>query len=341
MNILVTLQEGKTRDIHFPGFVVRRLEELGSVRFNDTGRPFSEEKLGEEAADVDIAVTHWGCPCFTQAVLQNAPGLKMIAHAAGSVADLCSPAVFDKKIKVTSANDVMALHVAEGALAYILASLRQIPKADRLMKNNVQWPKEDLIRAETIRNKKVSFIGLGITGRSLLHLLAPFGISAAVYDPYVSETQLASENFLDVQLMDLDRALAYGDVISVHASLTPETKGLLGAEELAKIRDGCLLVNTARGAIINEKALIAELQTGRISAVLDVYDPEPPSLDNPMRSMENVILMPHMAGITARADMTIAMIDEIERFRDGQPLKYEITRGRFEKMTMHHLVRGL
>ncbi|MCL2831552.1 MAG: hydroxyacid dehydrogenase [Treponema sp.] len=341
MKILVTLQEGKNRDTHFPPFVVERLEKLGAVRFNDTGKPFTPVKLKEEAASADIVVTHWGCPCFTAEVLDNAPNLKLIAHAAGSVADLCSAAVYDRNIKVTSANDIMALYVAEGALAYILASLRRIPKADNLMKNKVLWPDENEVRAETLRGKKVSLIGLGATGRCLLRLLEPFNVSAAVYDPYIKPEQLAAENFKNVQLKPLKEALAFGDVISVHASLTPETRGLLGAKEFALIRDGGLIINTARGGVLNENALIAELQRGRISAVLDVYDPEPPSPDNPLRGMDNVILLPHMAGITARESMTLAIIDEIENFLEGKPLMYEIKRERFEKMTMSHLVRNL
>ena len=340
-DILVTLQEGRTRDIHFPGFIMKRLHELGSIRFNDTGAAFTPERLREEAANADIAITHWGCPCFSEDVIQNAPRLKLIAHAAGSVADLCSPAVFDKNVKVTSANDVMALHVAEGVLACILSSLRQIPRADSLMKNKVLWPREDAVRAETLMGKKVSLIGLGATGKCLLRLLEPFDVSAAVYDPYISKEQLAQENFRNARLASLEEALAFGDVVSVHASLTPETKGLLGAKEFAFIGDGGLFINTARGAVIDENALIAELQKGRLSAVLDVYDPEPPATDNPLRDLDNVILIPHMAGSTARAEMTAAILDEIERFLQGRPLLYEIKRDRFEKMTRHHLVNEL
>ena len=344
--IHITLQEGQTRDIHFPGFVLERLEKLGSVSYNNTGRPYTAENLAEEAGDADICITHWGSPCFTEEVLRKMPNLKLIAHAAGSVADLCSAAVYDRNIKVTSANDIMALYVAEGVLAYILTSLRQIPKTDSLMKNGVLWPRDINPRPESLRNKKVSLIGLGATGRCLLHLLKPFNVDIAVYDPYITQAQINAEfiatgNNPNVRLTSLEEALAFGDIVSVHASLTPETTGLLGARELAAIRDNGLLINTARGAVIDEKALVRELQSGRLSAVLDVYDPEPPAPDNPMRKLENVLLMPHMAGVTAREEMTIAIIGEIERFRQGQPLLYEIRRERFEKMTRHHLVRAL
>ena len=338
-NILITLENGKTRETHFPQFIQTRLAEIGNVRWNETGKPFTAAVLRGEIADTDICLTHWGCPAFSDDVVNNAKKLKLIAHAAGSVADLCSAGVYDKNIKVTSANDVMAFYVAEGALAYILCSLRRIQKADNLMKSNVMWPREDMVRAETLISKKVSLIGLGAVGRNLLRLLEPFNVRAAVYDPYINEAQFKSEKLpCDAELKSLNDALAWGDVISVHASLTPETINLLGKNELALIRDKCTVINTARGAIIDESALINELERGRLYAVLDVYNPEPPAADSPLRKLENVILVPHMAGVTARENMTSAILDEIERFLQGKSLLYEIRRERFEKMTRHSLV---
>ena len=139
MNILVTLQKGETWDVHFPQETIIALNKLGNVRFNDTGRGFTQEGLKKELKDIDICVTHWGCPQFTKDVLENAGRLKLIAHAAGSVAYMVTDHVYNRGIKVCSANSVMAKYVAEGVLAYILSGLRLIPQHDALMKDKELW----------------------------------------------------------------------------------------------------------------------------------------------------------------------------------------------------------
>ena len=122
-------------------------------------------------------------------------------------------------------------------------------------------------------------------------------------------------------------------MVSLHASLTPATRGMIGRAQLERMQDGALLVNTARGAVIDEGALVEALRQGRFNAILDVYEAEPLPLESPLRRMENVILMPHMAGITAREQMTFGMLDEIERFSKGEALKYEIPYRAFTLMT--------
>jgi phosphoglycerate dehydrogenase-like enzyme len=335
MNLYVTLEEGSVRETHFPATVMNRLATLGDVKYNNTADPLSEAQLAACLPWADICLTHWRSPCFTPQVLEQADRLKLIVHCAGSVADVCTAAVYERGILVASANDIMAAYVAEGVLAYILAALREVPRADFLMKNGDRWPKP-LLRAESLFGKTVSLIGLGATGRELIRLLEPFGVRILIYDPYLFQDSIAA--LTNASLCTLDEALSQGDIVSVHASLTKETIGMLGERELSLLRDGALLVNTARGAIISEAPLIRELSAGRIRAVLDVYEPEPPLPDHPLRSIGNAVLVPHMAGSAARENMTYAMLHEIERFCRGEPLKHLIPRERFEKMTSHSLV---
>jgi phosphoglycerate dehydrogenase-like enzyme len=152
MNILVTLQEGTTRNIFFPEAAMQEIYKLGNVKLNETGRAFSEEVLAEQIRGIDICITHWGCPKFTEQVLKNADRLKMVAHAAGSVANHITDAVYEKGIKVSSSNDIMAKYVAEGTLAFILAALRLIPRHVNDMKNKLLWER-DLVGSKSLFGK--------------------------------------------------------------------------------------------------------------------------------------------------------------------------------------------
>jgi phosphoglycerate dehydrogenase-like enzyme len=177
-------------------------------------------------------------------------------------------------------------------------------------------------------------IGLGTIGRFLLDFLKPFDVRIKLYDPYLSPDSLREHP--NVELSSLEEALLWGDIISIHASLTQETRGMIDADRLRMIKEGALFVNTARGAIVDELALSAALRQGRFRAVLDVYETEPLPPDSPLRNLENVILLPHVAGITAREEMAYAMLEEIERYSNGEPLQYEIPFEKFALMTKEH-----
>ena len=145
MNILVTLPAGKVFDRHFPPQVRRRLEALGPVTYNSLGRAYTPGELREALRDADVALTHWGTPCFTAEVLQEAPRLRLLAHGAGSVAYVASDALYDRGVRVLSANAVMAHYVAEGVLGYILLGLRYLADADRQMHHGLLWKTDAMI----------------------------------------------------------------------------------------------------------------------------------------------------------------------------------------------------
>lgn len=333
MNILFTTENGSTKQIYFPAPVMRSLESLGSITCNPTDTAFTTAQLAQAIEMMDVCLTHWSCPLFSEEVLKHAGQLKLIVHAAGSVADLVTAQVYARGIKVCSANPIMAKYVAEGVLAYILAGLRQIPQHAFEMQYKKVWTKR-ILESKTLLGANVSLIGLGTIGKFLLDLLVPFDVQIKIYDPYVSADSL--ERYPNVELVSLEAALAWGQVVSIHASLTQETRGMLDASKLKLIKEGALLVNTARGAIVDELALAQELRTGRIRAILDVYNEEPLPLDSPLRDHENGILLPHVAGIPAREQMSYAMIDEIGRYSRGEPLQFEIPFEKFQLMTREH-----
>ena len=333
LNILFTTERGFVRDRYFPAGVIERLEKLGNVVYNPDDTPLTPEALASALGreGIEVCITHWGCPTFTEAVLSAAESLRLIVHAAGSVGDLVTAQVYERGIKVCSANRVLARHVAEGVLADFLAGLRLLPQLDHAMKN--QLPDRALaLSSRSLYGAKIGLVGLGTIGLYLLDLLAPFEAHIKVYDPYLDPAALAKWNRVEL-CARLDEVLAWGEIVSLHASLTAETRGLIDSAKLKLIRDGALFVNTARGAIVDEAALIEALESGRLNAVLDVYETEPLPADSPLRRLGNVILLPHVAGITASADMSCAMLEEIGRYARGEALHYEIPLEKFLLMT--------
>ena len=337
MNILVTMEDSSKRKVYFPEKAIEQLGELGNVRLNDKEEPYTQEELAKEIRDVDVCITHWDSPVFTEDVLKNAGRLVLIAHAAGSVADLVTDSVYSRNIRVCSANDIMAKYVAEGVLTYFLASLRMVTLHNNDMKIYKAWNRR-IVESRSLYGEKIGLIGLGTVGMYLLDLLEPFDVKIRLYDPYLRKEVLAKHP--EVKLCTLDEALKWGNIISVHASLTEETYRMINCDKLKLIKDNAVFVNTARSGIVEGKSLVDELKSGRISAVLDVFDNEPLEEDSPLRYMDNVILMPHMAGSPAREAMTFAIIEEVERYIKGIPLLHEILYGKFKLMTKEKYLKS-
>ncbi|WP_408960241.1 hydroxyacid dehydrogenase [Natrinema sp. 74] len=328
MNVFVTLPDGELRDDFFPNEVRHRLESLGSVAWNPSTDDLSEDALRERIDGVDVLVTGWGSPRVTADVLQAADDLQLIAHTGGSVGTLVTDAVYDAGIRVVSANDVMAEYTAEHTLGLIIAKLRAVPELDASMKAG-EFDADD-VDIRSLYGKDVGLVGLGTIGRKLLDHLASFDVSASIYDPYVDPEEIAKYPF--ATLTDLETALDAA-VVSVHAARTDETIGMLDADRLARIPDGALFVNTARAEIVDEAALMAELRSGRLAGVFDVYHQEPLPADHELRTLDNVLLTPHVGGSQIRGPLTESVIDDIERFERGRPLEHEISRRHWKTMT--------
>ena len=334
MRILVTAPNASTLDRLYPDAVVDRLESLGDVDWNETGEQFSEAELRDRLRDVDACLTGWGCPQLSEEALADADSLALVSHVGGSVASVASPALYDREIPVCSANHVMAPFVAEGILTYALSALRHVPAFDAAVKRG-DWRVRRDDPTESLFEATIGFVGLGEVGRNLLPLLEPFDVTVRVYDPYVSPDDLAAFDFAEQD--SLEAVLETADVVSVHASKTPETLHMLDADRLALVPDGCLLVNAARGAIVDEEALVAELETGRLSAALDVYEEEPLPESHPLRDCENAVLGPHVAGSPCRTHLADAAVSEVERHAREEPLRHAVPRERYELMTQDWL----
>lgn len=335
MELLVTLPEGSLSDLLISADVRERLEAIGDVTWNPTGDQFSSAELADRLNGIDVCVTGWGTAKLDADVINAVSefDLDLLAHVGGSVASVASPAVYDHGVVVTSANRVMARFVAEAILAYTLSSLRDVPALDREMRAG-EYP-SGRKHTRTLFDERVGFVGLGAVGTDLLNLLVPFDVEVRVYDPYVDDDALSEHEF--ASFADLDTVLAESTVVSIHASLTRETLHLLDAERLATLPDGALLVNAARGAIVDQSALVSELRDGRIRAVLDVYEEEPLPADDPLRGLDAAVLQPHVGGSPSSDHLAATVTEEVERYAAGDPLEHAIPRDRFERMTNDQL----
>jgi phosphoglycerate dehydrogenase-like enzyme len=283
-------------------------------------------------ADVEVVVGHWGCPALDLAALDRMPRLALFAYAAGSVKEggTVTPAVFERGIVVTTAAAANAQPVAEYTLAVILlANKGAFVARDRLRDGAGPEPRPP----DPVGNlgKRVGIIGASRTGRRVIQLLTPFDVEPVVYDPYLSDEEATQ---LGVTSVSLDELLATADVVSIHAPLTTATEGLIGAAQLSAMKDGAVLVNTARGRLVDTAALEDELASGRISGVLDVTWPEPLEPTSALFRMPNAFVTPHVAGsmgseLGRLADSAIA---EVARYVRGEPPFDPVLLEHFERL---------
>jgi phosphoglycerate dehydrogenase-like enzyme len=314
---VLVLAHGELSESLFPAPVRAKLESFAEARYSDLGRGMKQEELQARVGDVTGCITTWGSPKFTPEVVAAAPKLKIIAHAAGTVKPFVSDPVFERGIVVTSAAPIIARYVGEMALAFTLTCLRDLPGHDRVIKNG-GWHDVNLGLPRTLLEQRVGLIGFGSTGREFARLLRPFNVELLVCDPHVDQTVIAQYGGKPAAM---EEVLTTCRVISLHAASIPATKHLLNAERLRLIPAGALLVNTARGALIDLDALVKELETGRFAAALDVFDPEEPlPASHPIRELPNVILTPHVSGPVKERywEMAMGAVEDIEMVCAGK-----------------------
>jgi phosphoglycerate dehydrogenase-like enzyme len=308
----------------FTPAVATRLRLAARVDLASPLTEFRSPEARERLRRATILLTCWGSPPLDEQALADAPHLRAVVHAAGTVKGHLPPAVFARGIEVSSAAAANAVPVAEYTLAMILLANKAVPALAR----EYHTRREDLAlirRGHDVGNhgRVIGVIGASRIGRRVLELLRPFDLEPLLADPHVDVGTAAS---LGARLVGLDEIFALSDVVSVHAPATPRTRGMVNAGRLAAMRDGATLINTARGSLVDQDALIAELATGRLSAVLDVTEPEVPPADSPLWELPNVVLTPHLAGSLGNevARLGAAAADEVLRLAAGEPLLHRV-----------------
>ncbi|MFI7111103.1 hydroxyacid dehydrogenase [Nonomuraea sp. NPDC050227] len=299
------------------GEVRARLARVADVRAEVAA--FDDADLSQ----AEVLLTSWGCPPVTAEVLARAPRLRAIVHAAGSVKHHVTDACWERGIVVSSAASANAEPVAEFTLAAILFANKRvidIARAYRARRANDDWD----ARFPGFGNYRrvVGVVGASRIGRRVIELLRPFDFEVLVSDPYLTED-------LGARRVGLDELVARSDVVSLHAPDLPETRHLIDAGRLAAMRDGATLINTARAALVDQDALIAELTSGRLYAVLDHTEPEFLPADSPLYDLPNVLVTPHVAGSLGGelARMADLALDELARHAQGLPFEHGVEPG--------------
>jgi phosphoglycerate dehydrogenase-like enzyme len=273
-------------------------------------------------ANVDVLVTGWGAPPVDTAVLAATPRLRAVIHAGGSRTDHVAAAVLDRGIVVSSPTGADTLPVAEYTLAMILLANKDVRSmAQRYRAERRPLDLIDDYPAAGNFGRTVGIVGASRIGRRVLRLLTSFDLRLLLADPDVTAAEAAE---LGAELVDLPVLFERSDVISLH---TPETRGLVSAVLLAAMPDGATLINTSGGALIDHEALLRHLRAGRISAVLDVTEPDLPAAGSPLWDLPNVLLTPHAAGAlgTELARLGACAVDELARFAAGEPLAFAVS----------------
>lgn len=304
----------------------QRLESMCDVPDREPLLAFEDERARRLLAVADVLLTSWGCPPIDAPVLARAHRLRAIVHAAGTVKQHVTDACWERGVLVTSAASANAIPVAEFTLAAILfAGKRVLPIHRRYREARAfrWWPAE--FPGLGNYRKVVGIVGASHIGRRVMDLLRPFDCTVQVYDPFLTS---AEAMHLGAQLVPLDDLLRGADIVSLHAPALPETRHLIDRRRLALLRDGAVLINTARGWLVDHAALRDELERGRIDAILDTTEPEVIEEDSPLYDLPNVFVTPHIAGAMGAETqrMTSLALDEIERFARGEPFRHSIRR---------------
>ena len=333
---------------------VARLQQLCDVKLSGwlvkDGWILSEDEAIEIFRDAEILVV--GYDRITRRVLDACPGVKLIACTRGNPVNVDREAASERGIPIIYTPGRNANSVAEFLLGELIGLIRWIPLAYHQVRNGryLGAPSEDIYRVPPrddvvwgfsmnqddnpfktyegyeLFHRTFGMIGYGAVGRRLAKFLKAMDVRVVIYDPYLPPSVAEADG---VEMLPLDDLLRQSDFVSLHCKVTEETKGMFGAREFSLMKPSAVFINTARGIIVQQKALIDALEQKRISgAVLDVFWEEPLPANHPLLQMDNVVFTPHIAGSSSDVitHHSIMVAEDVERFTKGEPLQYVFNR---------------
>lgn len=336
MKILRVFREGDVTDTH-PALT----KEL-KRRYDYTEVSFSDDMEDEERAEVirnyDVLLTSWGSPKVPDCLAENPGNLKYLCNIVGGMRGWISETLVNSPyLQVSNWGDAPGFGIAEGAFALLMTMLKEIPVyINHAKEGNFGMPQRS--RQGTLYGTNVGIYGVGAIGKRFIDMLRPFGSHIYAFDPFV---ETMPEGVIRVK--SLDELCNQSQILVIHAPLTDDTRGSITKEHLASLPDGGIVINTARGAILDQDALLEELRSGRLRAGLDVMVPEGqdmPERDDPIRHAENVVFTAHHVGGAPWNDNPekLNLAEEIclrnlEHFHNNEPLEFKMTPERYKRST--------
>lgn len=306
------------------------LRKMGEVKVYDRDDFSDEAYYLDFVKGATVIVTSWDSPKIGKEILDNCPDLKAVIHGAGSIKPIISDAFIERKIRITNSAVAIGEGVAESALGFAISACKGFYTLNDDTKNGL-WQENIKTAVKDFYDITVGVISGGYVGKHMVKLLKNFHVDVLMYDPILSEDQITQ---IGAKKVELNELMSRSDVVTVHAPAIPATENMLNKDNLCLMRDGAVLINTARGTIINEGDLIAELKKGRIFACIDVTNPEPPARDNELRVLKNVVLTPHIAGTATNGLKRVALhvCEEIERLLKGEQMRTEVNLADLSKL---------
>ena len=271
----------------------------GTLVFNTKGKPFTEDELIGALAGCEGCIA--GLDPFSRKVIENAPGLKVISRYGTGVDNVDIAAARDNGVAVCRTPGVNSQAVAELAITLLLCLVRQVPMLDRKTREG-QWVRSIGIE---LHKKTLGILGLGAVGKRTARLAAGFSMKVLACSPHI-DPEYAREN--GIVPAGFDQLIAESDFLSLHLPLKPDTKNIISAEVMGKMKKGSIIINTARGGLLDEAAAYEMLKSGHLDGLgLDVYEEEPPK-GSPLFGLENVVFTPHTAAHTNEATEAMAAL---------------------------------
>ena len=288
----------------------RALLERAAVDYHDT-LPAGEDGLIQRITGAGVVINIRSSTRFTDAVFRQSPNLRLLSLWGTGTDNVDLAAAARHGVTVTNTPGVSAFSIAEHSLALMLAVARRIPHVDAEIRQG-HWPRGQAVQ---MHGKTLGIVGLGAVGRQFARLGAGIGMRVFAWTMHPNPA-------LGFELVSLDELLRTSDVVTLHLRLSSETRGFIGKSQIEKMKPSAILINTARGAIVDERALLDALNSNRIAgAGLDVFEAEPLADGHPLTRLHNVVLTPHSAGVTPEAlEAGLKLsIDNVWNFLDGRP----------------------
>jgi len=296
--------EGKGRVLVCDPICEEGIEKLRRAGFDvDVNPGISAEELRSVVSKYDVLVVRSRTK-VTREVLDAGVRLKIVARAGSGTDNIDVKAAEERGVKVLNTPEASAFAVAELTIGLLLSLARRIPSADRLMKEG-KWAKKEFCGWE-LRGKVLGVVGLGNIGEKVAKIAKALGMKILITKRTPPPSELLKE--LEAEFVPLQDLLKRSDVVTLHIPLTPKTYHFIGEKEIELMKDGAFLINTSRGAVVDEKALLRALQSGKLGgAALDVYKVEPPE-DYTLMKLPNVVCTPHIGAQTAEAQKAAATL---------------------------------
>ncbi|MGC3965477.1 MAG: hydroxyacid dehydrogenase [Rhodocyclaceae bacterium] len=329
MKVLVAIHDRALRDNIFDAATIERLTRNHDVTWLDeapTRDGFAAALTGCEAC-----ITSWGSPRLDEKLLRDTPSLRLIGHAAGTLAPYLDASAFDGKLTIVNSGWHLAMSTAECALTLMLAGAWRLHVYEARMRAG-GWSDSHSETVPGVHGSTIGLVGLGDISRRVIEYLRPLQARVLLHSRHCSPEQ--AQQF-GVEAVPLDTLFAQSNIVSLHATLTPQNVGMIGQAQLDLMQEGSLLVNTARARLIDDAALRAAVRGGRIHAALDVFDKEPLSAADELLALPNVTCAPHIGGFATywRKKIGSSIVDALEDIVAGRTPAHLVTRERFAAMS--------